>query len=502
MKTRTLTTIVLSFSILLSLAITIPAREEFRRRKKPTSPPVMMGPPGERGMMFMPMPKPKSMDSVKYDEPDWPTLANCLINITSNPVVIYLNDASLYSLLNSPFINEQDNIKISIQEMLGSNPQRRLYKMGIQSKENIDPETFKIIFTNIHTKFQKAISKEYEIQGVYLREQLEAAEERQKDARHQLMELQETERKFCEKAGQSNLSREVILDRIRKLKQRQQEMEMELAGMQARQWHLHDQIHKIANQTKEKLSDDPIVKRFREIIELHEAEVVKQQRQSGTKATQSVPEGLNKKLDIEFKDASLADTIDTIRAKSGLNIIPEWNTLETAGITPEDLITIQLKQVTAGKALDSIVRYASGGKLGQAGYVIDNEGVITITLIGIKDTNQATIALAETQMKLAERQEVIRQKAGGELLHNWNQELAGLAIDSADIEAQLRFIHEQLGEIEGNELLGLADRYETEVALKIDPARAAFQRATERLIELKEQLSSLSPPQVSIMGRQ
>ena len=134
---------------------------------------------------------------------------------------------------------------------------------------------------------------------------------------------------------------------------------MELAGMQARQWHLHDQIHKIANQTKEKLSDDPIVKRFREIIELHEAEVVKQQRQSGTKATQSVPEGLNKKLDIDFNDASLSDIIDTIRTQTGLNIIPEWNTLETAGITPEDLITIQLKQVTAGKALDSIVRYAS-----------------------------------------------------------------------------------------------------------------------------------------------
>ncbi|MCK4628966.1 MAG: tetratricopeptide repeat protein, partial [Sedimentisphaerales bacterium] len=82
-----------------------------------------------------------------------------------------------------------------------------------------------------------------------------------------------------------------------------------------------------------------------------------------------------KMINLDYDDSALQDIIDEIRTMTGLNIVPEWNELEVAGITQEDLVTIHLTQVAAGKALDRILAYVSGGKLGKAGYKIDEEGV-------------------------------------------------------------------------------------------------------------------------------
>ncbi|MCK5269293.1 MAG: hypothetical protein KAJ46_00855 [Sedimentisphaerales bacterium] len=89
-----------------------------------------------------------------------------------------------------------------------------------------------------------------------------------------------------------------------------------------------------------------------------------------------------KMVNLDYDDSALQDIIDEIRTTTGLNIVPEWNELEIAGITQEDLVTIHLTQVAAGKALDRILAYVSGGKLGKAGYEIDEEGVLTIKLVG------------------------------------------------------------------------------------------------------------------------
>ena len=89
-----------------------------------------------------------------------------------------------------------------------------------------------------------------------------------------------------------------------------------------------------------------------------------------------------KMINLDYDDSALQDIIDEIRTTTGLNIVPEWNELEVAGITQEDLVTIHLTQVAAGKALDRILAYVSGGKLGKAGYKIDEEGVMSIKLVG------------------------------------------------------------------------------------------------------------------------
>ena len=73
-------------------------------------------------------------------------------------------------------------------------------------------------------------------------------------------------------------------------------------------------------------------------------------------------------VNLDYDDSALQDIIDEIRTATGLNIVPEWNELEVAGIAQDDMVTIHLTQVAAGKALDRILAYVSGGKLGKAGY--------------------------------------------------------------------------------------------------------------------------------------
>lgn len=85
---------------------------------------------------------------------------------------------------------------------------------------------------------------------------------------------------------------------------------------------------------------------------------------------------------LDHDDDSLLDILTNLRDISGLNLDIEWNDLDMAGITPEDLLTIQLKDVPVGKALDRILAKVSGGKMGKAGYEVDEEGIIVIKLVG------------------------------------------------------------------------------------------------------------------------
>jgi type II secretory pathway component GspD/PulD (secretin) len=87
-------------------------------------------------------------------------------------------------------------------------------------------------------------------------------------------------------------------------------------------------------------------------------------------------------LDLNHDDVPLQEVIDNIRTITGLNIVPAWNELNNATITPEEMVTIRVEQIPAGKALDLVLAYVSGGKqLGRAGYEVDDEGIISIKLV-------------------------------------------------------------------------------------------------------------------------
>ena len=88
-------------------------------------------------------------------------------------------------------------------------------------------------------------------------------------------------------------------------------------------------------------------------------------------------------LDLDYTDVEFGQVLDELRAETGLNIFPSWGDLELAGIYPDDTVTLQLVQVPARAALTRALEAVSGGKLDRAGYIVDEDGVVSVNSVGI-----------------------------------------------------------------------------------------------------------------------
>ncbi len=86
-------------------------------------------------------------------------------------------------------------------------------------------------------------------------------------------------------------------------------------------------------------------------------------------------------------DVRLADVIDLLRDATGANINVAWRALESAGVTRDTTITINLRGLTMRKALNLILRNATGDKK-LAWYVDQN--VIEITTQELADAKMVT----------------------------------------------------------------------------------------------------------------
>jgi len=86
----------------------------------------------------------------------------------------------------------------------------------------------------------------------------------------------------------------------------------------------------------------------------------------------------NTPITLDEQETELQDVIDNIRIAAGVSIVTKWNDLDEAGIAPEELVTIRLDEVPAGSALDHVLEFVSGGKLGKVGYNVDDDGIVTV----------------------------------------------------------------------------------------------------------------------------
>ena len=66
-------------------------------------------------------------------------------------------------------------------------------------------------------------------------------------------------------------------------------------------------------------------------------------------------------LDLPFENNELANVIDFLRRSTDLNIFVNWPALETAGISKDLLITLQLRNVPAEQALTLVLAQAVVG---------------------------------------------------------------------------------------------------------------------------------------------
>ena len=104
-------------------------------------------------------------------------------------------------------------------------------------------------------------------------------------------------------------------------------------------------------------------------------------------AQHSVPRGLGTIVrDFHVRDATLRDTIEQLRALSGSNILVNWPALESAGVSPDLLVTLRLQNVTVERVLRAVIDLIGADVIG---YGMD-QGVVEITLRDIIQTRLVT----------------------------------------------------------------------------------------------------------------
>ncbi|HPF40858.1 MAG TPA: VIT domain-containing protein [Phycisphaerae bacterium] len=80
---------------------------------------------------------------------------------------------------------------------------------------------------------------------------------------------------------------------------------------------------------------------------------------------------------VRFDEATLEDVVDELRTQTGLNIVPDWSALEAVAIEKDAVVSLDLSNVTYGKALDLILDEVSGGEV-DLGVEVD-EGIVRIS---------------------------------------------------------------------------------------------------------------------------
>jgi len=175
--------------------------------------------------------------------------------------------------------------------------------------------------------------------------------------------------------------------------------------------------------------------------------------------------------EVNFEGAALTDVIDFLRDVSGANIFVDWGALEAGGVSGNQPVSVRLKNIAFGHALELILRNAGGGTV-PLDYTIDR-GVIKIStgehidaLTDIRAYDVRDVVPAEMDMKelVLLIQEAVAPNA-------WGQHGGGSAIRASKhklIVSTNRGNHQQIENI-----LGL---------LREDPsaAQADGNRATAR----------------------
>ncbi|KPK77144.1 MAG: hypothetical protein AMJ79_04270 [Phycisphaerae bacterium SM23_30] len=119
-------------------------------------------------------------------------------------------------------------------------------------------------------KLKEFVKKDYQRKMGQLNEQYVLAQEVYQSAEARFTALQAEQHDLIKRAGQRELYRSRILDEIRDLEQKRQQLEMEQAGRQARQRALEEQIAKMSKQTQVKLSDDPVLAELEKLLKFLE----------------------------------------------------------------------------------------------------------------------------------------------------------------------------------------------------------------------------------------
>ncbi len=153
-------------------------------------------------------------------------------------------------------------------------------------------------------------------------------------------------------------------------------------------------------------------------------EAISKRRLRGyTGIAQDTPENIeaHRMLDVrhprfDYQETPLSEVFDDLRAKSGLNIVPNWQSLTTAGIEQDKPISLQLHNVSLERALKAILStLSSAGYYGTTVSHVIEDGIIVIATSEdlAAELSIKVHEIADLLMETGERRGGPRFEAGG-----------------------------------------------------------------------------------------
>ena len=371
MKARVLT-IVLCGVILLAGSATQGQREP---KGEPGAPPGATpgGFPGQAPGMFMPgmgAPPGGMMGGMGGAAMRIPVQMQALLAINSSPAVFELDNHFVQVLVNSPFVlSEQIRNRgvegITVDRMSSTRQDNQsLFELQIYySAESAFAQKAEPCVAEIAKLLERALAKEYDRQIDQLKQARGFAEDQRERATEELTLLQGRERELRQAAGQSDLSREFILDKTRDLEHRKENLRMGFASLEARRGAIQDQIAKIGEESQKRVSADPVADELQEIVKICEnrvktvSKLMEEGRASGSESDDAREKLAKARIELMTRREAVGSSV-------GGEQMARWNNelvnmaVEVAGTESElSLVEKQLHDIKEKGLLELADRY-------------------------------------------------------------------------------------------------------------------------------------------------
>ena len=221
--------------------------------------------------------------------------------------------------------------------------------------------------------------------------------------------------------------------------------------------------------------------------------------------------------EVSRTEQQLSDMQERLRNIAGSRILDKSNILNNIMDLRRELQDIKMEQDSEKVIVDAITKriaetqvqlkeqVAKDEVTKEMQQIIENQRqqveaakqLVERGMAGRENLAEAENKLARARIELAQRREQMSKSAGGDLIESLNRELASRTIQSAQNQAKIDALNQQLAEAE--ELLNRADDYEL-LSLKADIAKQNLREAIVWRDRISRQGRLIQPPSVTVLG--
>jgi hypothetical protein len=225
--------------------------------------------------------------------------ASCIVRITSDSEMLPLTKDLIDSLLSSspvagaaardaldPKPGQLEEISIGFTPLTQPGPPSQRNLIGgidVNLSEDLKPAAEEFL-TSVCERLRAALRSVGDIDQQQMEKRLQEVDAELRELNERIAGIREVQRQLFDQAGQDDLSRARVEDAIRDLEDKRQAILLRLAGADARQQALAEQIAKLGQQAAEAGKNDAVATELAKVVDVREKQLAYMQQRvdSGT----------------------------------------------------------------------------------------------------------------------------------------------------------------------------------------------------------------------------